>query len=111
MKGERIKEDALSEADAKVLEGRNSSDNLKQAPETVGRSPDGTPLTGANRDEDGGREEFDTWSEDEQDLTAVANEEEIDVAPEAGEGAQPFRWQSDVLCVADPFIETKVKFG
>jgi hypothetical protein len=108
MKGERIKEGALSEADAKDLEGKNCGD--KQAPETEGNSSDGPPLTSANRDEDG---EFDRWSEAEQDLAAVtvADENEFDVAPEVGEEAQPFRWQSDVLCVADPFIETKVKFG
>ena len=109
MKGERIKEDALSEADAKVLEGQNSSED-KQAPETVGNSPDGPPLTDENGDEDG-EEEFDRWSEAEQDVTTVADEDEFDVAPEAGEEAQPFRWESDMLCVADPFIETKVKFG
>lgn len=109
MKEQRVKEGALSEADDEVLEGQNSED--KQPPETVGNSPDGPPLTGANRDEDGEGKEFDTWSEAEQDLATVADEDEFDVAPEAGEGAQPFRWQSDVLCVADPFIETKVKFG
>jgi hypothetical protein len=114
MKGERIKENALSEADAK-LEGQNSGDKL--APETAGNGPDEPPLTGANRDEDGGEEAFDIWSEPEQDLATVADEDEadedeFDVAPEAGEeAAQPFRWQSDVLCVADPFIERKVKLG
>jgi hypothetical protein len=109
MKGERIKEGALSEGDADVLKGQNSGD--KQAPETVGNSPDEPPSMGENGDEDGGGEEFDTWTETEQDLTTVADEDECDVAPEAGEEAQPSRWQSDVLCVADPFIETKVKFG
>ena len=109
MKGERIKEGALSEADPKVLEDQTSGD--EQAPQTVGNSPDEPPSTGENGDEDGGGEEFDTWSETEHDLTTVADEDEFDVAPEAGEGTQPFRWQSDVLCVADPFIETKVKFG
>jgi len=101
MKGERIKEGALPEVDAKVLESQNSGD--EQATETVVNSPEGPPLT----DEDGGGEEFDTWSEAEKDLSTVADE--FDVAPEAGEDpeAQPFRWQSDVLCVADPFIETK----
>ena len=108
IKGERIKEGALPEADAKVLEGQNSGD--QRAPEAEGNSPDGPPLTGANRDEDGGGE-FDRWSEVEQDLATVADEDVFDVAPEAGEEEQPFRWQSDVLCVADPFIETKVKFG
>jgi hypothetical protein len=107
--GEAIKEGALPEADAKVLEGQNSGD--KQAPEVEGNIPDGPPLTGANRDEDGGGEDFDTWTEGEQDLATAADEDEFDVAPEAGEEEQPFRWQSDVLCVADPFIETKVKFG
>jgi hypothetical protein len=107
MNGEQIKENALSEADAKVLEGQNSGD--KQTSETVG-SLDEPPITSVNRDEDGG-ETFDTWSEREQDLTTVADEDEFNVAPEAGEGQQPFRWQSDVLCVADPFIERKVKFG
>jgi len=105
MKGERIKEGALSEGDADVLKGQNSGD--KQAPETVGNSPDEPPSMGENGDEDGGGEEFDTWTETEQDLTTVADEDEFDVAPEAGEEAQPSRWQSDVLCVADPFIETK----
>ena len=107
MKGERIKEGALS--DAKVLEGQNSGG--KQVPETEGNSPDGPPLTGANRDEDRGGEEFDTWSEAEQDLATVADEDGFDVGPEAGDEEQPFRWQSDVLCVADPFIKRKVKFG
>lgn len=103
-KGQQIKEDTLSEADANVLEGQNSGD--KQAPETVarGNSPDGPPLTDENGEKAEGEEESDTWSETEQNL---ASDEEFDVAPEAGEEAQPFRWQSDMLCVADPFIETK----
>ena len=110
VKGERIKEGALSEVDAKVSEGQNSGD--EQVPETEGNSSDGPPLTGVNRDEDGGEEEFDRWSEAEQDLATVADEEdEFDVAPEAGGEGQPFRWQSDVLCVADPFIERKVRLG
>jgi hypothetical protein len=113
IKGERIKEDSLSEGDANVLEEQNSGD--KQTPETVGNGPDGPPLAGANRYEDGGGEEFDTWSEGEEDPAAVEGEDVFDVAPEAGEEAQPFqqpfRWQSDVLCVADPFIESKVRFG
>jgi len=113
LEGERSKEDALSEADAKVLEGQNSGD--EQAPETEGNSTDAPPLTGTNRDEDGEAEDElgDTGTEAKQDLVAVADhdEDEIDVDPGAGDEAQPFRWQSDVLCVADPFIETRVKFS
>lgn len=85
----------------------NATAGNEQAPETVVNNPDGPPST---VDEDEGGEEFETWTEAEQDLATVADEDEFDVAPEACEGAQPFRWQSDVLCVADPFIETKVKF-
>ncbi len=107
LKGEQSKEDAQSEANANVLEGQNSGE--KPAPEIEGKSTDEPPLTDPNRDEDGEAEdEFDdTGSEAEQDLAAVAD----DAAPEAGNEAQPSRWQSDVLCVADPFIEAKVKFG
>jgi hypothetical protein len=105
-------EEGLSEAEAKVLEGQNPGDQQVLA-ETVGNGPDGPPLTGADRDEDRGGEEFDTWSEPEQEIATVADEDEFHIAPEVGEDseAQPFRWQSDVLCVADPFIETKVKLG
>lgn len=109
MEEEGIKEGALLEDDATILGGQNSED--KQIPEVEGNSPDGPPSTGADKDEGGGAEEFDIWSEPEQDLTTAADEDEFDVAPEAGEEEQPFRWQSDVLCVADPFIETKVKFS
>jgi hypothetical protein len=114
MKGERIKQDALPEANAEVLEGQDSGD--KQAPGTVGNSPDGPSLTSTNKGEDAEGEEFDAWSETEQDRTLVADEDGVgedvfDVVPEAGEeAAQPFQWQSDVLCVADPFIDGKVKF-
>jgi hypothetical protein len=113
IKGERIKEDALPEADANILEGQNSEENPpdKQTPETMGNSPDGPRLTGANRDENAEGGEFDTWSEPEEDLATMGDEDEFDVAPQAGDEAQPLRWQSEVLCVADPFIETKVKFG
>ena len=113
IKGEQIKEDALSEADANGSEGQTSGENSgdKQTPETMGNSPDGPPLTGADRDEEANREEFDIWSEPEEDPAPLVEEDEFDVAPQVGDEAQPFRWQSDVLCVADPFIETKVKFG
>lgn len=103
-------ENALSETDAKVLEGHDSGE--KQAVETEGDDTDGPPSTGASRDEDGEAEdEFnDTGSESEHDLEALADEDEFNIPPEAGDGAQPYQWQSDVLCVADPFVQTKVEF-
>jgi len=98
LKGEQSKEDALSESDAKVLEGQNSGD--KQ-----GNGADGPPLT---EDGDGGGEgeSGDTGAEAKQDLVAVADHDEDEIDVDRGEG-EPFRWQSNVLCVADPFVETK----
>jgi hypothetical protein len=115
LKGKQSKEDALEEANANVSEEQHSGG--KSTPGIVGKSTDEPPLTDANldanKDEDGETEdELDnTGSEAEQDITAVTDEEDFDAAPEAGNEAQPSRWQSDVLCVADPFIEAKVKFG
>jgi hypothetical protein len=96
-KSEQSKEKALSETDAKVLEGQNSRE--EQTLETGANSTEELPLTDASRDEDGDAEDEidDTGSEAEQDLVALADEE------------QPSQWQSDVLCVADPFIPSKVE--
>lgn len=107
-KSEQNEEKALPETDAKVLEGQNSGE--KQTLET-GASTDGRPpLTDASRDEDeeGEDEINDTGSEAEHDLVALADGDEFDAAPEAGDEEQPSQWQSDVLCVADPFIHSKV---
>jgi hypothetical protein len=109
LKGERSEEKALLEADAKVLEGQNSGE--EEAPESEGDSTDGLPLTGASKDEDGEVEdEFNDTGEAEH-LVTPADEDEFDVAPEAGDEPQPSHWQSDVLCVADPFVPTKVEFA
>jgi hypothetical protein len=106
--GERSEGKELSEADAEVLEGQNSGE--EEAPETEGDSVDGPRLTDASEDEDGEGDEFNDTSEAEH-LVTRADEDEIDVAPEAGDEPQPSQWQSDVLCVADPFIQTKVEFA
>ena len=102
---------ALSDTDAKVLEGQGSGEN--QAVEIEGHDTDVPPSTGASRDEDGDAEdEFnDTGSEADHDLEALADEVEFNIAPEAGDDAQPSQWESDVLCVADPFVQTKVEFA
>lgn len=102
---------ALSDTDAKVLEGQGSGE--KQAIETEGHDTDVPPSTDASRDEDGDAEdEFnDVGSEAEHDLEALADEDEFNIAPEAGDDAQPSQWESDVLCVADPFVQTKVEFA
>jgi hypothetical protein len=112
LEGEQNKEEVPSpEADDRVLEGQNSGE--ERALEIEGNSTDGPPLTGASRDEDGEAEDEinDTGSEAEHDLVALADEDVFDVAPEAGDEEQPSEWESDVLCVADPFIHSKVEFA
>jgi len=94
---------ALSDAGIEVLEGQAG-----QASQATGTRIDGQPITDEGRDEGGGVDDKfnDSGSETEEDLGEDGDEFE-----ETDDKAQPSRWQSDVLCVADPFIPAKVEFA
>jgi len=91
--------EALSDAGVEVLEGQEG-----QASQSAGTRIDGQPITDKGRDESGGVDDKfnDSGSETEEDLGEDADEFE-----ETDDKAQPSRWQSDILCVADPFIRAK----
>jgi hypothetical protein len=95
--------EALSDAGIEVLEGQKG-----QASQATGTRIDGQPITDEGWDEGGGVvDKFtDSGSETEEDLGEDADEFE-----EPDDKAQPSRWQSDLLCVADPFIRAKVEFA
>ena len=99
------KKEAPPDAGIEVLEGREG--RADQVSEATGTRIDGQPITGEERDEGGGVDDKfnDTDSETEQDLA------DEDVFEELDDRAQPSRWQSDILCVADPFIPAKVEFA
>lgn len=98
------KKESPSDAGIEVLEEGQTD----QVSEATGTRIDGQPITGEGRDEDGGVDDKfnDTDSETEQDLA-----EDEDGFEEVDDKAQPSRWQSDILCVADPFIPAKVEFA
>jgi hypothetical protein len=98
-----------SDAGIEVLEGLEGQEGqADQVSEATGTGIDGQPITGKGRDEDRGVDDKfnDTDSETEQDLA-----EDEDGFEEVDDKAQPSRWQSDILCVADPFIPAKVEFA
>jgi len=98
----REKKGALPNVGVEVLEGQEGQ--ADHASEATGARIDGQPITDEGRDEGGGADDMsnDTDSETEQDLSG--DEDEFG---EADDDAQPSRWQSDILCVADPFIRAK----
>ena len=102
-------EKGLSEAVVGVLEGQK--DQANQAPEATGARIDGQPIQGdvGDRDEGAEDEANDSGSETAQD--PAEDEDEFGLAQEADDEAQPSRWQSDVLCVVDPFIRAKVELA
>ncbi|KAI0247404.1 hypothetical protein BJV78DRAFT_1246095 [Lactifluus subvellereus] len=86
---------ALSEADVKVLEWQEAQ--AKQASVAAG-----------SREEDEAEDEFnvnDTHSEADRNLEEA--KEEFESTLEADDTAQSSRWESDILCVTDPFIRAK----
>jgi len=102
----REKRGARSNAGIGVLEHQEGQ--VDHASEATGTRIDGQPITDEGRDEGGEADDKfnDTDSETEQDLSG--DEDEFG---EADDKAQPSRWQSDILCVADPFIRAKVEFA
>ena len=100
------KKGALSDAGIEGLEGQEGQ--ADHASDATGARIGGQPTTDEGRDEGGGADDKfnDTDSETEQDLA-----EDEDEFEEADDKAQPSRWQSDILCVADPFIRGKVEFA
>lgn len=100
------KKEVLSDVGIEVLEGQEGQ--ADQASEATGTPIDGQSIADEGRDEAGGVDDKfnDTDSETEQDLSG-----DEDGFEEADDKAQPPRWQSDILCVADPFIRAKVEFA
>jgi hypothetical protein len=105
LKDKQGKEKALSEAGDEEVEGKKGQ--ADQASEATGTRIDGQSTRDDEDDRDEGVdvEANDLDSETEQD----AAEDEDELAQEEDDEAQPSRWQSDVLCVVDPFIRGKVE--
>jgi hypothetical protein len=110
LKNEQGKEKALSEAGVGV-EGQKNQAN--QASEATDTRIDGQPIRGDGVDEDERAEDGpnDSCSEAEQLEDPVDDEDEFGLAQELEDEAQPSRWQSDILCVIDPFIRAKVELA
>jgi hypothetical protein len=106
-KGKQRQKKALSEADVEVFERQKTQS--KQASEVAGPRYDGQQATDTGRDGGGevGDELNNTGSEAE--YNAAEDEDEAGPPLEADDKAQPSRWQSDMLCVVDPFVRTKVE--
>jgi len=100
------KKQALLEAGVKVLEGQTGHAN--QASKAAGTRIDGQPIMGEERDEDGRAEDKFNEAGSEIEHDPAEDEDVFGLAQEADDNAQPSRWESDILCVADPFIRTKV---
>ena len=100
------KQDIPSEAGVEVLEGQKGQAN--QVSEATDTRIDGQPVTGGGGDGDEEVEDKvnDSGSETEQDL--ADDEDEFGLGQEADDEVQPSRWQSDILCVVDPFVPAKV---
>jgi len=101
-KGKQGKKEALLVADVEALEGGEAKE--RQVSGAAGNRIDGTPVMGAVRDEDKDEDdEFNaTGSEAEGDLS-----ENEDILRFTDDNAQPPRWQSEMLCVPDPFVRAK----
>jgi hypothetical protein len=96
---------ALSETDAEVLESQKAQ--AKQASVATGPRVDGPPVTGKG-EEDEVEDDFSDTHPKADDNPGEA-EEELEPTLEADDTAQPPRWDSEILCVTDPFIREKVK--
>lgn len=101
LKNKQVKDKIPSEAGVEVLEWQKGQANQDSEATRV----DGQPVTG-NRGEEAGDETNDSGSETEKD--PAEDEDEFGLAQEADDEAQPSRWQSDILCVVDPFVRAKV---
>jgi len=93
--------------DVEVLEGQEAKES--EVSEAAGNRIDGTPVAGAVKDEDrDADEEFNaTGPEAKGDLSE--DEDDLGFTPKVDDNAQPPRWQSEMLCVADPFVRAKVE--
>ncbi|KAI0288303.1 hypothetical protein BC826DRAFT_697603 [Russula brevipes] len=106
-KGKQRRKKALSEADVEVFERQETQS--KRASEVAGPRYDGQQATDRGRDgnREVGDELNDTGSEAERDT--AEDEDEAGSPLKADDKAQPSRWQSDMLCVVDPFVRAKVE--
>jgi hypothetical protein len=105
-KSKQGNEEALSDAGVEVLEGEEGQ--AGRASQATGARIGEQPITDEGGDEGGEMDDKfnDTGSETEEDLG-----EDEDEFEETDDKTQPSRWQSDALCVADPFIRAKVVFA
>jgi hypothetical protein len=106
LKDKQGKENISSEAGVEGLEGQKGQAN--QVSGATDTRIDGQPVTGGGGDEDEEAEDKvnDSGSETEQD--PAEDEDEFGLGQEADDETQPSRWQSDILCVVDPFVRAKV---
>jgi hypothetical protein len=97
---------AVSKADVEVLEWQKAES--KQPSVAAGSRADEPPVTSKSEDETEG--EFtvnDTQSEADRNFGET--KEEFEPMLEADDTAQSPRWESEILCVTDPFVRAKVK--
>jgi len=101
---QRGEKEALLVADVDASKRRKAKE--RQVSEAARNRIDGTPVTGAVRDDDREADEFnDTGSEAKGDLSEDGDD--LGFALGADDKAQSPQWQSEMLCVADPFIRAK----
>ena len=106
LKNKQGKEKVPSEAGIEVLERQKGQ--AKQVSEATDTCIDGQPVTGDEGDGDEGAEDDANDEDSETGQDPAEDEEELGLAQETDDGAQPSRWQSDILCVVDPFVRAKV---
>jgi hypothetical protein len=97
---------ALSETDVEDLEPQEAQ--TKQGSVVPGPRVEKPPVT--DKDEDEVDDEFND-KPPEADRNSREAEEEFESAVEADDTAQPSLWESQILCVADPFIPAKVNLA
>lgn len=97
---------ALSETDVEDLEPQKAQ--AKQGSVVPGPRVEVPPVT--DKDEDEVDDEFNDKTS-EADRNSRKAEEDIEPTVEADDMAQPSLWESQILCVADPFILTKVNLA
>jgi hypothetical protein len=96
------KSDNKSSSDAKieVVEGQEAQ--VKQIPEGTG------PIAG--QDAEGAEDLFEIHAATEEDELADAEDDDSGyMLVGEDDSSEPSQWESDVLCVADPFIRAKVE--
>jgi len=98
---------SLSEDEIEVLEWQEAQ--AKQASVAAGPREEGPPV--ADQDAEGAEDELnETHSVAEGDELAEAEDDDsVYVLGEEDDGSEPSQWESDILCVVDPFIRAKVK--